>query len=67
MFSIGYYREICISEAYNRTSRPAVRPAKTYLAWPLPVAGVEEAGVEYPSCYGGAGVEEAGVEEGHPV
>ena len=38
---------------YNRTSRPAVQPAKIYLARPLPAAllhltpaGVEEAGVE---------------------
>ena len=27
-----------IKGAYNRTSRPAVRPAKTYLTWPLPAA-----------------------------
>ena len=50
--------------AYNRTSRPAPRPAKFYLARPLPAAGVEEdAGVEE-----GAGVEEeASVEEGASV
>ena len=28
--------------AYNRTSRTAARPAKFYLARPLPAAGVEE-------------------------
>ena len=40
--------------AYNGTSRPAVRPAKIYLARPLPLPYF---------VYTGCGVEEAGVEE----
>ena len=31
---------------YNCSSRPALWPAKIYLARPLPAAGVEEPGVE---------------------
>ena len=47
-----------IKGAYNRTSIPAARPAKFYLAQRTPAAGVKE----------GAGVDKgAGVEEGAGV